>query len=341
MDIRNRRALKETAAQRLSRANYDPRKLALIHIGVSAGAALLITVIDYILANQIENTGGLSGMGMRTVLETVQMSLQYIHTIAMPFWQMGFVFVAMQMFREKQVRPGSLLEGFRRFGSVLRLRLTEGMLYLAAGMLCMYVGSFVFAVTPYAAPMMELLAPVMEEAATVEQMEAAIAQIPMDTLMASAVPFLVIFGVLFLLLGAGMFYCFRAADFIVLDQPKLRALPALVISTRMTKKNRMAWLKLDLSFWWFYLLYALTIAVGYLDLILPALGVSLPVSADAAWFICYILGILGQVALFWYANSYVQTTSAAAYEALLQQPQVQPPQKPIPKNLPWDEYNEQ
>lgn len=338
MDIRNRRVLKENVAERLSKASYDPKKLALIHIGVSAGAALLITVIDYLLANQIENTGGLSGMGTRTVLETVQVSLQYIHAIAMPFWQMGFVFAAMQMFREKPVSPGSLLEGFRRFGAVLRLRLTEGMLYLAAGLACMYAASFIFAVTPYATPMMELLMPVMEEAVTVEQMEAAIAQIPLDTLIASAVPFLVIFGALFLLLGACMFYCFRAANYIVLDQPKLRPMPALVLSARMTKKNRMAWLKVDLSFWWFYLLYALTLVLGYLDLILPGLGVSLPVSGEAAWFICYILGTLGQVALFWYGNSYVQTTSAGVYEALRQQPQAPKIPKVAPKDLPWDEY---
>ena len=56
MDIRNRRALKEAASAKLAGAQYDPRKLVLLHAAISLGAALLIALAEYYLSHQIEST---------------------------------------------------------------------------------------------------------------------------------------------------------------------------------------------------------------------------------------------------------------------------------------------
>ena len=339
MDILNRRALKTAAAEKLGQAEYDPKKLALLHTAIALGAAFLIALIDYYLSHQIEETGGLSGMGMRSILGTVQTTLQYVLNLALPFWEMGFVYAALQMARGERADFSALPEGFRRFGAVLRLRLLEGALYMAAVIVCTYVGSFVFMATPYALPMLELVEP-FAESGSIEEIEEAIAAIPTEELLRMAVPFLVIFGVLILVVAAFLFYRFRMASFVVMDNPKSGALLALVASRRMTRRKRWALVKLDLSFWWFYLLVLLAAVVSYGDILLDYLGVPLPFSSDAAWFIFYLLGMLVQLAVYWYGYSFVQTTYATAYDVLRQQPEIVPTRKEPPKNLPWDPYEE-
>ena len=117
----------------------------------------------------------------------------------------------------------------------------------------------------------------------------------------------------------------------------------MIFSGRMTRKNRLALLRLDLSFWWYYGLLALTAVIGYLDIILPQLGIDLPMPADMAWFAFYILSLLVQMVVCWRSQSYVQTTYAAAYTVLQkkfleQVAQQMAQQTPPPQNLPWDEY---
>ena len=342
MDIRNRRALKEMARDRLAAANYDPRKLALIHTAVSVAAALVIAVLGYVLDHWIAGTAsGLSGMGNRRILEAVQMTLQYVQFLATPFWEMGFVFVALNLLRQEQTQPKNMLEGFRRFGPVLRLRLLQGFLYLGAAIGCMYVASFLFVLTPASQKVVDTMLPLMGGDMSVEHAQQVLSAMPTEELVAMSVPFLVIFGILFLLVALVLYYRFWMADFLVMDQPNTGALAAMFISGRLTRKKRWALLKLDLSFWWFYLLMLLAAVVCYMDVLLPWLGISLPMTGDVAWMVFYVLSLLVQLVVFWRYKAYVQTTRAAAYEILREElpelltPQPQPQPKP---KFPWDNY---
>ena len=85
----------------------------------------------------------------------------------------------------------------------------------------------------------------------------------------------------------------------------------------MMFKNRMNLFKVDLSFWWFYLLQALTVLVAYGNELLPLMGVELPWSGKVSYFVVLILCYGGQLALFWWKCNEVQLTYAACYEALL------------------------
>ena len=72
MDPHDRRALKSAARESLAAAPYDPRKLILLHTGVTIAVSLIGTILNFVLSKQIENTGGLGGMGLRSMLSTVQ-----------------------------------------------------------------------------------------------------------------------------------------------------------------------------------------------------------------------------------------------------------------------------
>lgn len=340
MDILNSRELKTRAKEKLSGAACNHKKLALIHTGIALGGHILVVLLQLYLNHQIGSTGGLSGLGTRTILETIQTVLQYAVNLALPFWEVGFLFAALKWARGEQAGFSHLAEGFRRFGPVLRLYLLEGLIFTGVGMISMYAGAFMYTVTPFSAPMQELLLPVVESGGDVEAAYAALEAIPMEKLLDMFLPALIIIGVLFAVLALVLHYRFRMAQFLVMDQPGTGALMALLVSSRMTKYRRMKLFRLDLSFWWFYILVALSGVAMYADVLLGYAGIELAVSAEVLWVGSYLLGYLIQMVIYWQFYSYVQTTYATAYEVLRTQPVEQPKPQPLPQNVPWDDTYE-
>lgn len=344
MENLNSRALKNHAVRQLSRAAYDPKRLALIHAGISLGVGLVLTLIDLLLAQQIENTQvGLSGMGSRTIFQTVQMSLQYIWIILLPFWEIGFFHGALRLVRGEPAEPKCLTEGFRRFGPVLRMYILKFFLFAGIAFACAYVSLLFLSMVQNAKPFMELMQAVQDGTMTIEQFQEAVYRVQEERMEQLMMPWLISFGILYIGAVLPLFYRFRMAEFAVMDEPGIRARKALGISGRMMRRNGFKLFKVDLSFWWFYGILVLAVVVGNLDRLLPALGMTLPVPHEAAWIICYALQLLIQLVLYWRWGSYMQTTYASAYEALRQK-KPEPPkpaQTPSLKNTPWENMDTQ
>lgn len=335
MDIRNRQGLKQAAASRLSQAQYSPRKLVLIHSGISLGAAVLISVLHYIITWQIDsNAGGLSGMQLRSMLETAASVLQSAYTIVSPFWQLGITYAVLCIARGRYAGPGDLLEGFRRFGPVLRLRLLQIVLYAVIAIPCVYAAAIIFSVTPWAQPLMELA---MTDAAAAMDVQSILSSLSDAQMLQITVSIMVIFLVLYLAVLIPISYRFRMADLLIMDKPGTGAFQAMRESSRLTKGSRFQLFRLDLSFWVYYVLQVPIMLLAYADVLLPALGVTLPFSETVAYFLFYILYALAQLALNCWMYAHVATTQAVAYEALHEKAQQPPVPKPAPKNLPWDD----
>ncbi len=315
--------LGENTRQKLSKSTYSPKKLALIHSGVSLGAAAVITVLNFILQRQIAGTGGLSGLGTRSMLETLEAVLSLVSIVLLPFWEIGFIKVAMDIHREASVDPGSLRFGFSRFGPVLRLNLLKFLLLCLAGILAMQISTFLFMLTP-------------ASAAFTAQMETMMANggelLPdadmIESLLPAMLPLYILFAVVFGILALAVFFLTRLADYAVLEDKPIGALRATVKSFHTMRKNILPVLKVDLHFWWYYLLLLISPVIGYLDMLLPLLGISLPLDKDVAFFLFYGLHILLQLVLAYCLKSRVAVTYAAVYDAL-KEPEA-PPQAPIP-----------
>lgn len=304
MDIRDRRGLKAAAEEALGAASHDPRKLILIHTAASVALSLVLALVDYLLEEQIGGTGGLSGVGNRAILETVQTVLMVAQLAAVLFWQIGYVFVALRISRRQSVGPESLLEGFRRFGPVLRLRLMETLLYGGRCLICIYAGSVIFSMTPWAAPMQAAYEIGTEEALLLAMDEC-------------IVPLMGIVAVLMLLLMVPYAYRLRMADYVLMDRPKTGAMEAIRKSRLLMYRNRMNLFKVDLSFWWFYALEMLVTMIAYGDILLPIFGVELPWSATVSYYVFLVLCYIGQLVLYWWRGNTVQVSYAMCYEALL------------------------
>lgn len=326
MNIRDRQGIRALATEAISAAADSPRKLALIHTGAAVALSAVLTLLNFILTEQIGSTGGLSGMGMRSVLSTAQMMLSIISITLMPFWELGFVFAAMKLSRRQAAEPQDLLKGFRRFGPALRLSLLQGLLYLALAIFCLNIASIVFVFTPFAASL-------------AQEMEGISATMPdMDTapysLLGAMVPFYCVFFVIFGAVTIPVMYRFRLAQYLIVDDPKIGALAALGTSHRLMRYNRWAMFRLDLSFWWYHALQLLCGLLAYGDVLAEAFGIALPFSSTAAFFIFFAVNCVAQLVLAWFFAAPVAVTYAEAYQALLHQYEDAEP--PVVKNFPWD-----
>ena len=134
----------------------------------------------------------------------------------------------------------------------------------------------------------------------------------MDAIMQASVPMLVLFGIAYVPVSVFLFYRLRFAEYAMADG--INPFKTLWRSVRLTAKGRcVRLLKVDLHFWWYYLALAAFAVLGFADVILAWLGVDLPISADAATILVYLVAILCQVAFCWQYQATVSTVYALLY----------------------------
>ena len=315
MDQQTRNQLCSNTAQILTQTPQH-RKLALLWAGVAAGAGLLTTLISLLLGNGIAGTGGLAGMGARSMLSTVQTAVLFFTAIALPFWETGYYAAALDIHDNRCARPTILLEGFRRFGPVLRFFLLQGVIYFAIATLCIQVGGMLYTMTPLTLPSLERFVALMEQV----HADQALLEDPaiQRAFLELAMPAAILCGVLMLALMIPVFYRLRMVPFLLLDGLGRRALRAILDSFVMMRKNCLSLFLLDLRFWWFYLAEVAISVLCYGDWLLEALGVPLPLGDQAASLLFYVLAMTAQVALYGYAKNQVVVTYAGFYRQLLE-----------------------
>ncbi len=326
------RQLRQRAEEILRSSGGNPRKLILQHTAIALGSALLVTALNFILSSRIEVAGGLAGMGLRSVIATAQTVLQFATMILLPFWEIGVVYAALRWARGEQVSFQDFFQGFRRFGPVLSLKILQGAIVLALYLAASYVSTIIFLMTPYAEPVLEIMEPFLS-GLPFQQPEALLTPELMMDIVRKSGPLFVIFGVLFVAVGIPLFYRLRFAEFVAVENGG--GLMSVLQSIRVTKGSRLQLLKLDLSFWWFYLLQLVFTCLCYGDVICDLLGVTLPFSSDTGFFLFYILGIVGQGVLLWSCRGKVMTVYGLAFCDLNEKP-LTPRAESLPHTVPWD-----
>lgn len=297
-------ALKKSARESIASSNSNPRRLVIIYTALAILVSFFLTVVNYSLDQMMSNSGGLDGMGMRSSLTTAQIMLQLAQLLVLPFWQIGYTYVTLKLARRQEVATRDLTEGFRRFGPVLRYNLLQSVIYGAITLLCINLASTVFMFTPWAAGYKDAVA----SGASEEQLE---------LLMSNAsIPMIIIALVFAALLVIPVMYRLRMASYRLMDHPEEGALAALQASRYMTKHRCIELFKVDLSFWWFYVLDLLVGGISYGGVILTLLNIQLPFSSSVIYFGCFVLYLLARLALYAWKQNEVSVTYAHAYEEL-------------------------
>ncbi len=309
------RSCRSQGKEALRYGGYSTKKLIFIHTGAMLGLGVLVSLVSLLLDRSIESTGGLSGLGNRAILSTAQNLLLLANTVVAPFWQIGLVKAALKLVRGEEYGPRDLLEGFRRFGAVLRANILRGLICFSALMIAMQLAGTVFMMTPFAA---ELYALTEQMTATgITDMSLLMTPEQALSLFWKMLPFVLGFCLLLLL---PLSYRLRMMDYVLMDIPGAGAFFSVRASVQLMRKNAWKLFRLDLSYWWFYALEVLTAAVCYGDMLLKLLGVQLPVSESVASYGFYLLGLLCQLGLYLWKKDALAAGYACAYEELLPKP---------------------
>lgn len=335
MEILDTTFLIKNARQKLE--GRDARRMAVIHTGVAVALALVTTVLQYVLQAGVGNTSGLSGIGTRSILETVQTVLHYANMILTPFWGLGFLYVALQWAKGEYARKENLLMGFQRFGPYLGLMLNRGLLAFAVAFITMNISSIFYMVTPAAAELTELATTTGGDTVAVIEM---LDQMPMEEIMSltsSIIPVLVIWLVLCAALLIPLLYRFRFAEYVILENKGIRGIGAMVLSAALLRRRCWQLFRLDLKFWWYYGLKILCMVLCYLDMLMGALGVTLPVDGEMAYMGSYLLYLVAFFCVEVAFRPQVDTAYALTYETLKELNPVPKKEPEAPKHMPWDE----
>ena len=320
MNIRNRRQIREFAAERLENANAIP-KILLIYCALTLGLSALSVGIGYLLDLQMAGLAGLSSIRRRTTLSAIQSTLPVAVRLITMCLSTGYLAVMLRVARGQYTSPQTLRLGFDRFWLLLRCGICKALRYLLILFVSIYAGVMIFMLLPISQPAMEVLNPYLA------QMSALSGELVLDEAayvqFAQAVwPAYLICGVLFGLIAIPLWYSYRLTTYLVIDKPGLPALLVLRESKQMMRNNRLSLLKLDLGFWWFYLVQLLASAVCYGDVILPLLGMELPGSGDL-WYLAFMVFYYAiEFAVIYFLRSRVEVSYALAYDSLkAEQPQ--------------------
>lgn len=321
MKIPSPKYLKKRAANRLTYAK-EPEKIILVYAAITLLSSLLVTGVRYYLSGQIAHTGGLQNMGTRSILSTADTILPILQSLMLMCLELGFTGAMLRIARRQYASPMTLKAGLERFWVLLRSRLLIGLLYVASLLAALYFSIMLFLLSPLSNRMNAVIAPMVEQYGY--STEAILsAEGAADALFATMTPVFFIYIILALILFLPVFYRYRFVNYILIERPQFGASAAMHTSRMLMRGNFLNMLKLDLSFWWFYVLEALAACLAYSDLILANFGFSLPLPETVVFFGTFLLYLLAEFAILYFLKIKVSLTYAAAYDSLCPQEKLQ------------------
>lgn len=316
MAILNQRQLRDRGAAMAAGCRAENRRLVLLYCGVIALLTLGSNGLHLYLDNHIGETGGLSGLGTRSVLQTVQELLTYLNFLFSPFWTAGFVYAMLSLVRGRTPGPRDLLAGFRRFGRVLGHMAFQFLVLVSLVIAAVNVATVIFSFTPLSADFAEKMEPLLNDPAILTADGLVdLSKIPMDAMLSAMRPLLILTGALLAPVCIWLSYGFRMSMYLVMERP-ISGVQAHFESMRLMRGHKRQMFRLDLQFWWYHALGLLITVVGYLDVILTTLGIPLPMDATGMFFLTLGAYCVLQTGLFLWKKCQVDAAYVLAYEAI-------------------------
>lgn len=313
MTIPSFKILKKNAAERVA-ASENASKVVLVYSGILTLMALLITAVNFLLDSQIAQTGGLSNMGLRTMLSTVRSVLPMIQSVVSMCLAIGYMAAMLRISRRQYTSAQTLRLGFSRFWLLLRCTLLQTGIYIGVSLASFWISSQVFLLMPGYHRVLELVAPYSDNPATA--METIMSGEVYGQLVEAMIPMLLVFAAVYILICIPLIYSFRMINYLIIDNPAMSSVAILRESRRMMRGHRMRLFRLDVSLWWWYLLSVLLSVIAYGDAILPAAGISLPFSQTVAYYLFYFLFLAGQFAVTVLLRNRIEVVYAQVYDAV-------------------------
>ena len=310
MNIRQPKTVRSVARELLSRAG-QLRQILLIYCGLLLASCLVTTGLNVGLDSMMSRSGGLGNLGTRSMLSTLQALLPLANTLVMLVLDLGLLAAMLRISRGQYTSPQTLRTGLARFFPMLRLILLQIPIYLALGIAAAYAGTMIFCLTPLFDPVVEAMMPILSAGGEPEQMLNALMSdeaVLMRSLQA-LIPIYALVAVLMIPVS----YRLGMAKLVILDDPRAGAFRAVSESLKMTRRNCMAFFKLDLSFWLYYLLTLLVSVLSMAESFLPL--------SEAMGWLLYGAALLLQTLVFYFLRPRLEVSRCLIYNAIRPKPQ--------------------
>ena len=316
MTLPSSRQLREDAGRQLSKAR-EPQKIVLIYTAILIGTSAVSTIAQYLLGSGISQTGGLRNLGLRSMLSTVSNILPIAQYIILLCLGLGFAAAALRIARGQFASPKTLKAGFERFWPLAKCTLLQSLILLAVGFGSFYLAMAIYMFSPFSEGFFTIITPLLADESILSTGIPVLDEATSLALMDQMWPMFIIFGILFLALAIPVTYRYRLVNYLIIDRPGIGAFAALRESSALMKGNKRRFFRLDLGFWWYYVLLSLASVVCYGDLVLAMLGISLPMSSTVSYFLFYALFLAADFGIYWFNLNRVEVTYALAYDALI------------------------
>lgn len=314
MDIRNTKEIKQAALRRLTDARQAGRIVA-IYAGVTLGLSALVTIVGLMLNGMMTGATGLSGMGRRTILSSAQTLLPWIVALVTLCMEVGYQAAMLRVARGQYASPQTLRLGFDRFWLLLRCTLLEGLILFGIAISGIYLATMLFMLSPWSGRAVEVLTPVLENV-TLLNPEIVLDDALYAQLMRAMIPAFLICMIVVGALAIPVLYRFRMVRYVIIDKPGIGALAALRESRKMMKGNCLRLLKLDISLWPYYAGCVTASILCYGDMLLPMIGVHLPMSNTVSYYLFFALYLAAQFAVYYFLRNPAETAYGIAYDAI-------------------------
>lgn len=311
------RELKQTASARLQNAPKQ-KEIILLYSAITLGVSCLSLVLQALVSSQISNTGGLANMGSRSFLSAIVNFLPVVSMLVSLCLGFGYTGGMLRISRGQYASRNALKTGIERFWPLVRLKLLQGAILTAVGIGSSYLATLIFLASPLSDSFTATLEPLVSGGSLLSGTGATL-QLDDSTIGAlygAAAPLIVIFLIVGAAFAVPMLYKYRMADFVLLDHPGAGAMYAMRESRMMMRGSRFGLFRLDLSFWWYYVLSLLANILAYGDVLLPMLGLTLPFGDTFAYFFFYALSLGANFALLYCVYNKLNVTYALAYNQL-------------------------
>lgn len=310
MSIPSAKYLKVKAANRL-KTGKEPQKVVLIYAAILAAAALAGNLAGYLLDGQISQAVGLQGMNTRAVLSTATVVVTIAQLLLVEGLALGYCAAMLRIARGQYASGSTLKAGLERLWLLVRTRLLEGVILTAMSFALWMVVVNIYMLTPFSNRLVLSMMPLVEAGELTTE--------AMLSLWSTAYPVLLPVTVLYVVALIPLLWYFsavyRLVDYLLIEKPQLGALGALQESRRRMRGSKRMLLRVDLSFWWYYLLQAAT-KVLYTGLILAALGVTLSVSPTVFLVAALVIYLAADFAVRYFFSNRVAVTYALFYDSL-------------------------
>ena len=306
MSIPSAKYLKKKASNRLQSGN-DPKKVVLVYAGIVALSSLVVTVVQDLLDSQISQTGGIQNIGTRSMLTTADTVLTIAQLLLVMCLTLGYTGSMLRIARGQYASPNSLKAGGERIWVLLRTRLLQMLIMTAAAFALCFLVVNVCLLTPLSNRVIAVMGTVSAE----ELLSNGLALIALYSAM---LPIILIYLVALVPLLWYFSCTYRMVDYLLIDRPQLGAFGVLRESRRMMQGNMKMMLRVDLSFWWYYLLQALVSVLVYLNMVLAPFAIGLP-PAVLYWG-TVVLYLAADFALRYFFSNKVAVTYALFYDSL-------------------------